>query len=304
MLQEYSRDPFPAPPGMPGKIQGGKSTRASPQDPGKSQAATGSIPAPSWHSKRRILFGGMLALVPILLILMVFIFNASPHNVISQNSQISQKIQEISQDIRLQQYDSAISAADSVLAADPVNKYALFYKGEAIRLKGQPEEALKYFDRVLEIDPEYASAWDQKGWAFNSLEQWQDAIDAFDKGIEYGGESSTSSHWYGKGIALARLGQDDEALSAFRTALQKNSTKYETYTQIGKIYLKRGEYQDAHNEFVKTIQGNPGYADAWWSDAKVLEKLGDHQNATLALSRAISLDPLKYSTRTLADNTT
>lgn len=57
---------------------------------------------------------------------------------------------------------------------------ALLERGEALRRRGKPAEALEACKRALELDPHSSTAWVNKDVALCMLERYQEALAAYE----------------------------------------------------------------------------------------------------------------------------
>jgi len=80
-------------------------------------------------------------------------------------------------------------------------------------------EAIQSWEKAAEVDPSLsANAWYNIGLAYAGMEQYEQAIQAWDKTIAFAPESPIA--YDNKGTALALLGRNDEALSAYEIAIK------------------------------------------------------------------------------------
>src|SRR3972149_5579688 len=69
-------------------------------------------------------------------------------------------------------------------------------------------------------DTKLARAWYMKGGGLCGSRRYRDAIEAYEEAIRQSHEKDlTALAWYNKGVALSRLGREDEAEGAWKTAL-------------------------------------------------------------------------------------
>tara|TARA_Y100000815_G_scaffold128884_1_gene116329 strand:- start:112 stop:648 length:537 start_codon:yes stop_codon:yes gene_type:complete len=81
------------------------------------------------------------------------------------------------------------------------------------------------------------------------------AVDAFGDAVDLdGGEAR---YWSNLGLALAMVGRDDEAFSAYRRAL----SLAETHWNIGVARAARGDGEAAHASFETAMELDPSFAN-------------------------------------------
>jgi len=103
------------------------------------------------------------------------------------------------------------------------------------------------------------------------------ALRAYDKGLKH-----LSTHvglLYGKGVALRRLGRDDEALACYREVIEHHPRHYRSHYNIGMILRDRGDLGQAEREFLRAVEIQPNYVKAHANLAILYDKLGARDKA-------------------------
>ncbi len=143
--------------------------------------------------------------------------------------------------------------------------------------------------RALELDPMLAQAhvslalvrllydWD-----------WTGAEDEFKKAIALNPNYSTAYHWYP--ILLTGAGRFDEALSSIDQALELEPMSLMISATRGWILLYAKRYQEASEQFRKTIAMNWAFCSAHWLQGFVHEALGLSGEAIAEFREALRLD--------------
>ena len=112
-----------------------------------------------------------------------------------------------------------------------------------------------------------------------------------------------------EGVCLKELGRDDEALERFREVVNTPGlfSRYESYYNMGVIYMRQKKFLDAQAVFMKVAQENPGYYRAYnklgilaatkedWAGAavyfkKALDLIANNYDATQADGAEINLN--------------
>jgi serine/threonine-protein kinase len=130
------------------------------------------------------------------------------------------------------------------------------------------DRAIIYFKKAIEIDPRYAEAW--SGLADSYVFK--------------------SSPAYG---SLTPRDSINKAKAAVEQALQLDAGLGEAYNTLGLIELKYDwNWEKAENNFLKSIQLKPNYAQPhyWYSHLLILKK--DFAKARVEAEKASELDPL------------
>ncbi|MDQ3848049.1 MAG: tetratricopeptide repeat protein, partial [Thermoproteota archaeon] len=124
------------------------------------------------------------------------------------------------------------------------------------------------------------------------LSEYQDAIELYDMALEVNPRYVKA--WYNKGLALSKLGQDEESIECFNQAIEcfnqaiELDPKYgDAWNNKGLALTKLGKYEEAIACYNQAIELNPKYADAWNNKGLALSKLGRQEEAIACFNQAI-----------------
>ena len=147
-----------------------------------------------------------------------------------------------------------LKAAEARRPKDPQLLYEI---AMAYSRRGFQDQAKAYLEKALAVQPDYAEA-------SNAL-----------------------------GALLAEEGKFEEARRAFEKAL--NNPFYETPQlaayNLGSLFFRMGNYQEAQKYYQQAVELSPNYADAHLGLAKTLEALGDQAKAIDEYKEALQYDP-------------
>ena len=147
-------------------------------------------------------------------------------------------------------YEQAITMYDKVLFSDANNVEARKYKAQCLQAQGKTEEALVEYKRILALDS-------------NNKEV---------KSIIVSLASSASN--------------PDEYISILTENAQTSSEKTNSLYQIAYDLHKNKRYAEAKNYYLKTIELDPQYADAYLNLSDVYMQLNDKTSAISILNDA------------------
>lgn len=153
-----------------------------------------------------------------------------------------------------------------VAAGNPDDPTSNFYAGKSLTNSGRYDEGLGYLDRAISQRP------------------------------------ITAVFYYWRGVALNGLGRDDEALAALEHGMTLNRAVKETknpnlvrhymYPRLkGEILYNTKRYSEAARAYLDSIALYSGDPAVYNSLGLAYKALGDMDNATLAYTRAIELNP-------------
>ena len=112
-----------------------------------------------------------------------------------------------------------------------------FDKGNDLYTEGKKEEAISAFKKALEIQPDYLPA------TFNMA------------------------------IAMGDLERYDEALEVLQEVIDKDASIAEAYNSLGYVHYKKGDLEQARENFEKALEINPDYQQARNSLSILLKEL-------------------------------
>ncbi|MCC3584924.1 tetratricopeptide repeat protein [Microcoleus sp. PH2017_30_WIL_O_A] len=117
----------------------------------------------------------------------------------------------------------------------------------------------------------------------------EEAITAFRSAIELNPHYSWSHHNLGE--ALAKLGKLEEAIIAFRRAIELNPDFSWSYHHLGDVLERQQQWGEAVVAFGKAIELNPDHFGSYCGLGQNLVKLGRLDEAISAYRRASELEP-------------
>jgi tetratricopeptide (TPR) repeat protein len=133
-----------------------------------------------------------------------------------------------------------------------------FLEGFEHHQAGELDRALECYRRSIEVSPS-AEAHTFLGWALSHQGKLQEAIEECLRAIEV--DPSLGNPHNDIGVYCMELGREDEAIEWLEKALQ--AERYESYhfphLNLGRIYLRRGLFLKAREQFEKALEFEPNY---------------------------------------------
>lgn len=163
--------------------------------------------------------------------------------------------------------------------ADPLVHYNY---GLALNELGRKKEALVQWRAARDMAPDNAEFVAAVGIGLTGIND-KAAVEAFARAEELGMKSAAFDNNYA--LALERVGENEEAESRFRRAVERNDARQSTYRRnLARNYLRAGKHEDAAREFGVLVRDDGGK----WSDTVYLARasleLGRFGDAVAALA--------------------
>ena len=148
----------------------------------------------------------------------------------------------------------------------------LYNAGYLLSLLGQYGEAIRLFDESLAIEPT-AEAYTYKGWTYSHMGDFKRAIEEAEKAIRL--DPDFGNPYNDIGVYLIELGKEAEAVPYLEKAMK--AMRYCCYQfphfNMGRIYIKKKQYEKAREEFKKSLAIDPAYEPAREA-LEILQQMG------------------------------
>ena len=134
-------------------------------------------------------------------------------------------------------------------AADEKSSLPLYLWGRAAYNRQHFEEAAGRFEQCLKLEPDNAKALGQLGLACQRLGRTDEAIAAYRHAIDLGGASSEAATTrIDLGSLLVENGKADEAVTVLVEAVRQVPGDMRAHRELGKAYLRAGDLGKARHE--------------------------------------------------------
>ena len=193
---------------------------------------------------------------------------------------------------------------------DPLDSEPLVILASLRLRRGDASDALTWLERATRADPQNAHAWYLKAKALIQRSAATEAIASFRNSIKWGPSFENN---YDFGAYLLNAGALEEALPYLVTAyelappehvgpLRQNLMHHPAHTadtlyRLGKVDMKRGEYDMAETFLGRTLELQADHAGALLLMSRLLKLRGRHDEALDMLKIAVSRMPNDFSTR-------
>ena len=167
-------------------------------------------------------------------------------------------------------YDDAIFEMRKAIKINPDNEDAKFNL-KTIRSRLEHFQAGKLFSRLedrpravaeyrkaIDLDPRFIEARHRLGVELYADGKPAEGLKELHRAsLVVAGYRKAYEIWYAEGLALLRLSRDAEAMGKFDQAVQARPTFAPAHNEMGKILMKREEYDAAIDHFVRAIGSDP-----------------------------------------------
>jgi len=156
---------------------------------------------------------------------------------------------------------------------------------------GRPKLALEEFQRAIKQDPKNPYFHKGLGLAYATLKRFDDAVGAFRKALELNPYYTDVRNDLGMALVLAGKRQEGKAefLAAFNDPT--NPTPEISSRNLGQAYFEENNHAEAANWFRSSLNRNKAYPDAYLGLADALVALGRAEEATATLETGASEVP-------------
>src|SRR5262249_3795342 len=103
---------------------------------------------------------------------------------------------------------------------------------------------------------------------------WEETIKALEVTVKNGSDPDVAHFWLGKSYQWD--GKFSESLPFFRRTTHLAGYEDSSHFLLGISLYRMSHYQDAVQEFMKTLEINPGYIEALWALRLTYEALGGY----------------------------
>jgi tetratricopeptide (TPR) repeat protein len=173
--------------------------------------------------------------------------------------------------------EDLIKENDLVLANSPDNLTALMYRALIYYNGEKYPDAIASAENVLKLHPECSFAWHVIGSSWGNLKDYIKAAEAFAKASEISPDDPAEYNL--QGVALFRLGKNQEAVDIFRKALVLDPDYSVAWNNLGVTYKKMDNIEQATHALNTAIDKDPKNAAFFSNKGYVLLAKNDYSGA-------------------------
>jgi tetratricopeptide (TPR) repeat protein len=176
----------------------------------------------------------------------------------------------------------------------------LVVNGDSLTRSDMLDRAIQNLEKSASLKPGVAETYFYLGKSYLDKGESQGALQAFGNyesimnQNHYEWKKEDADFWVNKGQAFAALGDSisqQEAIAAFDTAIQLDSSKITAYSSLGATLFDQGKYAEAIPFFQKKIEADTTNASSYLNLAFSYLKLERYKEAVDPLKKVVELKP-------------
>ena len=171
----------------------------------------------------------------------------------------------------------------------PESSRAHYNLGNAFRMQGRLDEALKELNLALFLKPSLYEAHNNLGIVYEKLGQLDEAIKEYRMAIKLKPYYSKAHN--NLGLIYEEQGRIDEAIKEYKLALSLKPDFAEAHNNLGVIYANMGQIDEAIKEFKLALSLNPDDVKAHNNLGNAYNEQGQLDESIKELKLALSLKP-------------
>ena len=196
------------------------------------------------------------------------------------------KLEAAAQHAKANQPHEAIALYTEFLSARPDMFAPYVERGKLYFVTKEYSKAAEDFTTVLKLKADMADAYLQRCTAYYELADYPKAIADCNKYVSTAPRTLGHEPFYYKGMAHARLGQNDLAVAELSKAFELRNDLPDAHMFLGQLYFDHNQLLNALREFTVVIQQRPGDKDALKRRSSIKASLGDQLGAKEDLAKA------------------
>jgi tetratricopeptide (TPR) repeat protein len=153
---------------------------------------------------------------------------------------------------------------------------------------GRLREAEKIYRQILAVDPQHVDALHFLGVLAHQSGQHEDSLKWINQAIDLGAGGDA---WNNLGEALRALDRREEALAAYRKAIELEPDNAEAHSNLGLMLIEEKKFPEAAQVLQKALALNPSLPSAHYNYGLVLRQEGKLDDAISHWQRALALQP-------------
>ncbi|MGH9437056.1 MAG: tetratricopeptide repeat protein, partial [Terriglobia bacterium] len=186
-------------------------------------------------------------------------------------------LDETSQAIDHHEYPRAVRLMKQGLKADPTNPLAHVYLATAYERMGNYKAAIQVYQQALDLKLATDEIYARLGKDYLRVHELPKAVEAMTRANEI--NPTRLDNLCNLGTAELQLGQMDEAERAFKAVIVQNDRYAAAWNGLGLVAIHRGDAAAARQNFEKAIAADSSAVEPLLNLGILYKKAGDNQQA-------------------------
>ncbi len=193
------------------------------------------------------------------------------------------------------QHEAAIAVLKTQIEANPRHLRSHYLLGTVNFDRGKVDAAIVNFKACLALDPDFQQANEKLLLAYQKSGLREEALAQLQKMLN---RNASPEGYNTAGVMYYRMQRIDEAIAAFKNALQINSRYQPAKNNLHQLYREQGiaaladeTYPAAMSFFSQALQLDPTDSTLYNLTGDVYARNGDYQNAIAAYKKALRFNP-------------
>lgn len=165
------------------------------------------------------------------------------------------------------------------LKLNPGQKESLHALGFINTRFGKYDEAISYYKQAISIDPNYSEAMNNLGMAYMETEKPDEAVKYFNMALDNPLYATPEKPYSNIGLVYYKKGDYQNAEDAVKKALIRNPNFPVAIYIQGLLYVKQHDDEAAMKRFIKALTITPDYLEARWELANAYVRAGEQDKA-------------------------
>ncbi|MDP3260031.1 MAG: tetratricopeptide repeat protein [Thermodesulfovibrionales bacterium] len=120
-------------------------------------------------------------------------------------------------------------------------------------------KAIEFFQKAISVEPDFSEAHNNLGVTYEKSRKFNEAIESYKKALSNLLYRTPEMAYNNLGRIYYRLGKYDEAINEYKEALKRMTDFYPSYYGLALCYNAKGRYGDASLAITKAIEIDPSY---------------------------------------------
>lgn len=193
--------------------------------------------------------------------------------------------------IQYKQFEEAIGDAKRAIRLDSTQAEYFIALADVYFAQNKTRQTKEILERSVIKFPESAEALMKLSELYFIVKQYQQAIENINKALRI--NENIARAYYLKGSIYRESGDTARAISSLETAIEQDNKFTDAYYDLGVIYAAR-KNQLAFDYYANATRSDPGYIEAYYAKAKLLQDIGKYDEAINAYTNLISRNKMYF----------